>query len=104
MHVIERYRLIDGTAAKAAVDAFETREGTVGGGRRVAGYDPDVRLKGLQLQLTMEDPAVFRQPLTALVTYRRLNTAWEEEICADNPMEHYKDEWIDLPRAQRSDF
>ncbi|HEY6256812.1 MAG TPA: hypothetical protein VIY51_13560 [Xanthobacteraceae bacterium] len=104
MHVIERYRLIDGALAKAAIDKYETSEGTVGGGNRVAGYDPDTSLKGLQLDVTMEDPKVFTAPLTARVTYRRLITQWQEDVCADNPMEHYKDEWIGLPKAEHPDF
>jgi hypothetical protein len=104
MHVIERYRLIDGASAKAAMDTYEKREGTVGGGGRVAGYHPDISLKGLQLDVTMEDPKVFRTPLTARVTYRRLATTWTEAVCAENPVEHYKDEWIGLPKADRPDF
>jgi hypothetical protein len=104
MHVIERYRLIDGALAKVAIDKYETSEGTVGGGGRVAGYDPDTSRKGLQLDVTMEDPKVFVAPLTARVTYRRLITQWQEDVCADNPVEHYKDEWIGLPRAEHSDF
>jgi len=104
MHVIERYRLIDYAVAKAAMDAYEKREGTVGGGGRDAGYHPDASLKGLQLDLTMEDPKVFTAPLTARVTYRRLITEYQENICADNPVEHYKDEWIGLPKADRPDF
>jgi hypothetical protein len=104
MHVVERYRLIDGASAKAAIDTYEKREGTVGGGARVAGYHPDTSLKGLQLDVTMEDPKVFTAPLTARVTYRRLMTAWAESVCADNPVEHYKDEWIGLPTADRPDF
>ena len=104
MHVVERYRLIDGAAAKAAIDAYEKREGTVGGGGRIAGYNPDISLKGLQLEVTMEDPKVFTAPLTARVTYRRLITEWTEAVCAENPVEHYKDEWIGLPKADRPDF
>jgi hypothetical protein len=109
MHVIERYRVIDGGTAKAAVDHYEQSEGTVGGGGRNgggrnAGYDPDTRLKGVQLDVTMEDPKVFTQPLTARVTYRRVATTWSEGVCADNPAEHYKDEWIGLPKAGRADF
>jgi hypothetical protein len=104
MHVVERYRLIDGALAKAAVDKYETSEGTVGGGGRDAGYDPDASLKGLQLDVTMEDPKVFRAPLTARVTYRRLISEWTESVCADNPMEHYPGEWIGLPKADRPDF
>jgi len=104
MHIVERYRLIDGPLAKAQIDKYETSEGTVGGGNRVAGYDPDTSLKGLQLEVTLEDPKVFTAPLTARVTYRRLISNWQESVCADNPIEHYKDEWIGLPKADRPDF
>jgi hypothetical protein len=104
MHVVERYRLIDGPTAKSQIDAYETREGTVGGGGRDAGYHPNTSLKGLELDVTMEDPTVFTAPLTARVTYRRLISEWSESVCADNPMEHYKDEWIGLPRAEKPDF
>ncbi len=109
MHTIERYRLIDGARAYAQQHGYEMSEGTVGGGGRNgggrnAGYNPDRTLKGLELDVTMEDPKVFRQPLTARVTYRRVITEWSEGVCADNPMEHYKDEWIGLPKAGRADF
>ena len=104
MHVVERYRLIDGNVAKAQIDKYETSEGTVGGGGRNAGYNPDTSLKGLELQVTMEDPKVFTAPLTARVTYRRLISEWQESVCADNPVEHYKDEWIGLPKADHADF
>src|ERR1700757_3235250 len=65
MHVVERYRLIDGALAKAQIDQYETSEGTVGGGDRPAGYNPDTSLKGLQLEVTMDDPKVFVTPLVA---------------------------------------
>jgi hypothetical protein len=104
MHAIERYRLIDGAVAKAQIDKYETSEGTVGGGGRIAGYHPDTSLKGLQLEVTMEDPKVFTAPLTARVTYRRLISEWQEAVCADNPVDHYKDEWIGLPKADHPDF
>ena len=104
MHVVERYRLIDGAIAHAQIDKYENSEGTVGGGQRVAGYDPDTSLKGLQLEVTMEDPKVFVTPLTARVTYRRLISNWQESVCADNPMEHYEGEWIGLPTANHPDF
>jgi hypothetical protein len=104
MHVIERYYLIDGAQAKAQMDAWETREGTVGGGGRVAGYSPDTSLKGLQLEVTMDDPKVFVEPLTARITYRRVISRWLESVCAENPMEHYPGEWIGLPRAEHPDF
>jgi hypothetical protein len=104
MHVIERYYLIDGAQAKAQMDKWETQEGTVGGGGRVAGYTPDTSLKGLQLEVTMEDPKVFVMPLTARITYRRVISRWQESVCAENPTEHYPGEWIGLPRAEHPDF
>jgi hypothetical protein len=109
MHVVERYRLIDGAVAKAQQSGYEMSEGTVGGGGRNgggrdAGYSPDTSLKGLQLEVTMEDPKVFTAPLTARVTYRRVVTEWAEDVCADNPNEYYKDAWIGLPKADKPDF
>jgi hypothetical protein len=104
MHVVERYFLIEGPVAKAQIDKYETSEGTVGGGGRPNGYNPDTSLKGLQLEITMEDPKVFSTPLTARVTYRRLISEWQESVCAENPVEHYKDEWIGLLRANHPDF
>jgi len=109
MHVVERYRLIDGMVAKRQVDQFEFNEGTVGGGGRNgggrdAGYNPDTKLQGLQLEITMTDPKTFKAPLTARVTYRRLLTQLEENVCADNPVDHYPGEWIGLPRADKADF
>jgi hypothetical protein len=99
MHVIERYRLIDGALAKAAQDNYEKVQGVVAGRG-----DPDTRPKGLQLELTMEDPNVFAAPLSVLVTYRRVLTPWQEQVCAENPVEHYEGEWIGLPRADHPDF
>lgn len=104
MHVVERYRLIDGARAKADLDRFESVAGIVGG-RPPGGYvNPDPSLKGLRLEVTMEDPKSFTQPLTGVVTYRRLLVGWREDVCADNPVEHYKDEWVGLPAAMHSDF
>jgi len=104
MHVMERYRLIDGARAKADMDAFEKTDGVIGG-RPPDGYlNPDLNLKGLRLEITMEDRKVFTQPLTVVVTYRPMTIGWREAVCADNPVEHYKDEWIGLPKAEHPDF
>ena len=104
MHVVERYRLIDGVQAKTDLDRFEKIAGKVGG-RPPDGYmTHDTRLKGLRLEVTMDDPKVFTAPLTGVVTYRRLTVGWREDVCADNPVEHYRNEWIALPKADRPDF
>jgi hypothetical protein len=104
MHVTERYRLIDGALAKAAQEKAEKSEGAVGNGARFSGIDPDTSRKGLQIELTMEDPNVFTAPLTVFVTYRPLMVAWQEDICADNPVAYYKDQYIGLPKADHPDF
>ena len=101
MHIVERYRPINGARARADVAKYENSEGTIGG--RVDGYDPAAK-KGLRLEVTMEDPKVFTAPLTGVVTYLPLRTGWREYICADNPVEHYKGEWIGLPTATHPDF
>jgi hypothetical protein len=101
MHIVERYRLIDGAQARADVARYEKSEGTIGG--RVDGYDRAAK-KGLRLEVIMEDPKVFTAPLTGVVTYLPLRSGWREYICADNPIEHYKGEWIGLPTAARPDF
>jgi hypothetical protein len=49
LHVIERYRLIDGVAAKDAQEKFEKADGRVGGEAGAAVIVPDTTVKGLQL-------------------------------------------------------
>ena len=104
MHVVERYRLIDGARAKADMDAYEKTEGVIGG-RPPGGYlNPDLNLKGLRLEVTMEDPKVFTQPLTGVVTFRPMTVGWREAVCAENPVEHYKGEWLGLPTENHPAF
>jgi hypothetical protein len=104
LRVVERYRFIDGAAAKAAQEKWEKADGRVRGAMGVRDFDPDTNVKGLQLELTVEDPNVFTTPWTALVTYRRVAGPWEERVCADNPVEHYPGEWMFLPKADKPDF
>jgi hypothetical protein len=56
MHVVERYRLIDGAQTKAQIDRYETNEGTVGGRTTRRGLQSRYRFQGLRLEVTMEDP------------------------------------------------
>jgi hypothetical protein len=42
--------------------------------------------------------------MTAVVTYPPLTVGWREAVCADNLVEHYKDEWVALPTAGHLDF
>jgi hypothetical protein len=61
-------------------------------------------VKRLKVELTIEDPNVFTAPLTVLVPYRHTLREWEEQICAENPVEYYKDQWIGLPKADHPHF
>jgi hypothetical protein len=106
LHIVERYRLIDGAQAKAAQDRHEKADGRVGGAAGAMAIDPDMNLKGLQVEVTVEDPNVFTTPWTANVTYRKMNprALWAEQVCAENPTEYYKNQWIGLPKADKPDF
>lgn len=100
LHVIERYRLIDGVEAKAAAQKWEREDGFV----------PDVRAdnndtgKGLQLTVTVEDPGVFTMPWSANVTYRRTSENWLEQVCAENFHEYYAGQMTAIPTAATADF
>ncbi len=104
LHVVETYRLIDGSAAKQAQEAYEKLDGRLNAAPRP--IDPDTSKKGLQVFVTVEDPKVFTTPWSGYVTYRRMaqSMTWLEQVCAENPNEYYKDRWIGLPRADRPDF
>jgi len=105
LHVVERYRLLDNDAAKAALER---------GGKEWAGLGarvgPNFRGSGLQLEFTVEDPGVFTMPWKGIITYTAdSNTAWEERICAEN-VEHeysfhaYSDPNARIPTADKPDF
>jgi hypothetical protein len=104
LHVIERYRLIDGKAAKDAQDRYEKMDGRLNAAPRL--LDGDLSRKGLQVYVTVEDPKVFTTPWSGYVTYRRMapGMMWLEQVCAENPNEYYKDRWIGLPKADKPDF
>lgn len=104
LHVVERYRLIDGAEAKAAQERYEKFDGRLNAAPRLV--DPDVTKKGLQIYVTVEDPNTFTTPWSGYVTYRRMspNMNWLEQVCAENPNEYYKDRWIGLPKANKADF
>ncbi len=90
LHVIERYRLIDGAAARDLQRKHESAY--FGAGRSAPGgapygrgdIDPDPAKPGLQVEITIEDPAVFTTPWSALATYRRVLGEWPEAVCAEN--------------------
>jgi len=99
LHVLERYRLIDANDAAAAQERHEKSAGRVGAMPVDPSYD-----KGLQLQLTIEDPAYLTAPLPALITYRHTSAPWQELPCAENTTEYYTGEQTPIPTADKPDF
>jgi hypothetical protein len=101
LHVVERYRLIDGEAAAEA----QRKHGAIY--RPTPPYgrgpiDPDTAKKGLQVEFTVEDEGVFTTPWSGRVTYRRLIGAWPEAMCAENPQFFGMD--AAMPTAHTPDF
>jgi hypothetical protein len=90
LHVIERYQLIDGTMAHDLQLKHESAY--FGAGRSSPGGSPygrgdidrDATKPGLQVEVTVDDPAVFTMPWTGLVTYRHVQGEWSEAVCAEN--------------------
>jgi hypothetical protein len=101
LHVVERYRLIDGEAAAET----QKKHGAIF--RPTPPYgrgtiDPDTAKKGLQVEFTVEDEGVFTTPWSGRVTYRRLIGAWPEAVCAENP--NFFGMNVAIPTALTPDF
>jgi hypothetical protein len=107
LHVVERYKLLDYEAAKAAQERAE-KEWVYIGNYQV---DQNYRGKGLQLEFTVEDPNVFTTPWSAIISYRRAaRPIWEEYICAENisgfygDIQYFSDKDAAVPTAEKPDF
>lgn len=105
LHVVERYRLIDGAAARDAQQKQQRQHPEVipfpyGRGP----IDRDAGKKGLQVAITVEDPGAFTSPWSALVTYRHVLGDWPEAVCAENFREYYASRDTEVPRADKPDF
>jgi hypothetical protein len=103
LHIVERYRLIDGRTAREASERQQKENGVAGAGGAVV-VDRDYGGPGLQLNFTVEDPKSFTAPWSAVVTYRRLTGQWMEQVCAENTNEYYFGRKTPIPTAPRSDF
>lgn len=106
LHVIERYRLIDGTTASKIESSHERTyfpPGVPTNASARGDIDPDTTKKGLQVEVTVEDPVMFTTPWTGLLTYRRAQGEWAEAICAENPHSYYGNDAA-IPSAAKPDF
>jgi hypothetical protein len=105
LHVVERYRLIDGQAAAEAIRKHRQTFTAAPAGRfdiYGAEFDPDTTHKGLQVEVTVEDPKMFTTPWKGLATYRP-ETGWPEMVCAESTRELTGPE-RELPVANKPDF
>jgi hypothetical protein len=103
LHVVERYRLIDGKAAAAAQNGnggTPTQTPTFARGV----IDPDTTKPGLEVSFTVEDSKVFTERWSGRVTYRRVTGVWPEAVCSENPHEYYAGRDAPIPQAQAPDF
>jgi hypothetical protein len=110
LHVVERYRLIDGATAR---DLQQKHEGVYFGAGKSAppinaygrgDIDPDPAKPGLRVEITVDDPATFTMPWTAFVTYRPVQGLWPEAVCAEN-IRGAGASWVTLvPEAAKPDF
>ena len=100
LHLVERYRLIDGQQAKEAAERNERQNSRT----HTAIVDRSYTGKGLQMLLTVEDPGTFTGAFSAGVTYRRANGDWPEIACAENPHNYSIGADTKVPVAQHPDF
>jgi hypothetical protein len=107
LHVVERYRLLDYEAAKAAEERGEKENIGVPQVDQGFARDLNYRGKGLQLHFTVEDDNVFTIPWSATVTYRRplsIFGQWPEYVCAENASGYDRGERAAVPTADKPDF
>jgi hypothetical protein len=110
LHVIERYRLIDGAMARNLQRKHESTFFGPGGSSPLTNeygrgdIDPDTMKPGLQVEITVDDPATFTTPWSGFVTYRHVLGEWPEAVCAENT-QGSGSSWIVLvPQADKPDF
>jgi hypothetical protein len=108
LHVIERYRLIDGTLARDLQLKHEHNYFPHGSPFRnpygMGDIDPDTMKPGLQVEITVDDPTMFTIPWSGLVTYRPVLGEWPEAICAENTQGSGSSWVVLVPQADKSDF
>ena len=110
LHVVERYRLIDGAMARDLQRKHESTFFGAGGSSPLTNeygrgdIDPDTTKPGLQVEITVDDPATSTTEWSGVVTYRHVLGEWPEAVCAENT-QGSGSSWIVLvPQAEKPDF
>jgi hypothetical protein len=103
LHVVERYRLLDYEAAKAAEERGQRNLSRFGRDPGL-GRNPDYKGPGLQLEITVDDDGVFTKPWSAAISYRRPLGEWPEMVCAETTHDLFSGKDLKLPTADKPDF
>lgn len=108
MHVVERYRLIDGALAHDLQQKHEHNYFPHGSPFRnpygMGDIDADTSKPGLQVEITVDDPATFTTQWSGLVTYRHVLGEWPEVACAENTQGSGSSWVVLVPKADKPDF
>jgi hypothetical protein len=108
LHVIERYRLIDGKLAQDLQQKHIRNYFLHGSPYRntygMGDIDPDTMKPGLQVEITVDDPVMFTTPWSGFVTYRPVLGNWPEAICAENTQGSGSSWVVIVPRSDKPDF
>jgi hypothetical protein len=108
LHVIERYRLIDGKLAQDLQQKHIRNYFPNGSPYRntygMGDLDPDAMKPGLQVEITVDDPVTFTTPWSGFVTYRPVLGVWPEAICAENTQGSGSSWVVLVPTADKPDF
>jgi hypothetical protein len=93
MHVVERYRIIDGSP-----------EIITGDPRPIDRYFSNPANKVLQVIATIEDPGTFREPFTVQQLYEPADGPLEESICQQNNDDKLNLGLREIPMDETPDF
>jgi hypothetical protein len=95
LHVVERFKLIDGGSVRAAGATAETEDR----------FKQSASRKALQVSVTVDDPGAFKMVWPAVQIYRQeFQGDWDEAICAENNNSYFSFEVAPIPQADKPDF
>jgi hypothetical protein len=104
MHVVERYRLINGDLAKRAMDEHAKDNRANPDNFYGITMDPAYNGSGLQVEVTVDDPGIYTRTWSGKVTYSRPVGGFAEVICAENALPSYFGRDTLIPTAAIPDF
>jgi hypothetical protein len=95
LHVVERFKLIEGSNVRAAGATAETEDR----------FKLSSSRKALQVSVTVDDPGAFNMVWSAVQIYRQeFQGDWDEAICAENNASYFNFEVVPIPQADKPDF